>query len=70
MGEDIAWAPVGSGSTAGRDNILGLKLDDFHLSLCVLFHAYTSPFAENLYVKRLLHRVTQRVSSPGEVLPH
>ena len=33
-----------------RDDILGLELDDFHLSLCILFHVYTPPFAENLYL--------------------
>ena len=55
---------------AGRDDILVLKLDDFHLSLCILFHVYTPPFAENFYVKQLLRRITQRVNSPGEVLPH
>ena len=43
-----------------RDDILGLKLDDFHLSLGVLFHVYTPPFAENLYVKQLLYRVTRK----------
>ena len=57
-------------AAAGRDDILGLELDDFHLSLCILFHVYTPPFAENLYVKQLLCCVTQRVSSPSEVLPH
>ena len=61
---------ISTKAAAGRNNVLGLKLDDFHLSLCILFHVYTPPFAENLYVKQLLCCVTQRVSSPSEVLPH
>ena len=57
-------------AAAGRNNVLGFKLDDFHLSLGILFHVCTPPFAENFYVKQLLYRVTRKVSSPGEVLPH
>ena len=55
-----ANADIRALAATGRNNILGLKLDDFHLSLCVLFHVYTPPFAENFYVKQLLRRITRK----------
>jgi hypothetical protein len=49
---------------AYRNNILVLELDDFHLSLGILFHWFPSFREKILYVKQFLHRITRKKGLP------
>lgn len=55
------------GALAGRDDILVFELNDFHLSLGILFIGFFLLSVESLCEAAVALR-TQRVNSPGEVL--